>query len=298
MFFTDRETTQPPHEIKARVEANDRIKDYRKHFSQIAKKLNNLLQEVDDLEEKHNEVINSTNGEELMQREQVFNETVENQKKSVESFQTEINKQLALITDKLETLLVPDCKEELKQKTNEHSGSGKLQRGVETTMSVQRRTAEERRLKSFSTKLKSDEKILCWQAVYNLNRSQIMCLSRLPDVVQILCMDCENDTIELERTVTWEKSSKLYEIAMTSDNTLYGCMKDIINNRWRVCVLRQNDFSEKREIDTSFINVHNTPNYRWLLRACGNSLAIITRLDNHKDQVYRVETVYIYCGGT
>ena len=112
-------------------------------------------------------------------------------------------------------------------------------------------------------------------------------------------INSERNNLVLEHTLDWgelrrDDSDWLCWIAMTSDNTLYALIFNKNDIRWRVSVLRQSDMRVEREIDTSVIKEQYTEGYGWDMRGCGNRLAIVIRLDNYSDRVYRWECVYIY----
>ena len=276
----------------------DRIQDYKRQITDAVNKFDNFLENVWELEEKHEEVMKSTNNEELMNRAQTVKEMVDTQKKAVDSLQTEINEQFGLIKDRLVNLLQPEGSDkELKKGTSKQTPKASGYQGTSGAVTSQRVNGKRKKLKSMRSNFVSEEEIWCLFAVYNSNSQQI--LFTYSSEVIVMGINSERNNLLLEHTLDWkevrrDESDWLCRIAMTSDNTLYAVILNKNDKRYRVSVLRQSDLREEREIDTSLIKEQRTEGYRWVLRGCGNRLAIVTILHNDSDKVYRWECVYIY----
>ena len=155
----------------------DRIQDYKRQITDAVNKFNNFLKNVCELEERHEEVMKSTNNEELMNRAQTVKEMVDTQKKAVDSLQTEINEQFGLIKDKLINLLQPESSDrKLKQGTNEQTEQTCEKQGTSTKAVTSQRVAGKRtNLKSLRSNSVFEGEIWCECAVYNSDSQQILC---------------------------------------------------------------------------------------------------------------------------
>ncbi|XP_075264464.1 uncharacterized protein LOC142356436, partial [Convolutriloba macropyga] len=294
--------------LEPQNEVRERIQQYRDECEQTSRSMMNnfniFLKDVRELQDKHNDVMNSSNNAELQKRADIVKKLVENHKKSLKEMQNENLKQFEVINDLLSNLLTSKTVRTtqmpgdvdtngtlvLSATANAAIGSGQL------TKKKAKRTS----LKSTSIKFVLQEnQIECLDAVYNLSTQLVICLDGSTNTVHLLSINSERNNLVLEHTLDWkevrrDESDVLCRIAMTSDNTLYAVIMNENDKRHRVSVLRQSDLREEREIDTSLIKEPCREGYRWELIGCGNRLAIVIRLNNKIDKVYRWECVYIY----
>ncbi|XP_075261969.1 uncharacterized protein LOC142353575 isoform X2 [Convolutriloba macropyga] len=264
-----------------------------------------FLRGVCELEEKQKEVTQSINNEELMNRVQVVKEMVDKQTKAATCLQVQLNEGFESVKCQLEKLSSPDNDREEKESTSLQTQWSEVQKERREIVTTERVIREGRQLLQEMTKL-TCEKVICDAAAYNSSRQEILCFDWLPDVVNIVRIKCREKRLVVEHgkkreEVRRDEENELHDIAMTSDNTLYASLFSSKTNRWRVSVLRQSDWKEKREIDTSVIRDQGRDNlsptsrrYYWCLNAHGNEVAIGIRSNYGRDSVYKWECVYIY----
>ena len=298
--------------LKPEKDICDRFKDYKEQTTQFVNKFHSVFEQfvkdVCDLEKKQIQVMKSRNNEELMNKRQVVREMVARQTEALIKIQKEVSDQCRLNIDRLANLFQLDSDRENNANTCRKTHSSETPKERNETVTSQIRSRNWGNLKSLGAiKLTCGESFECGKAVYNWSTQQIICSELHRNVVGLLGLNSEKNSVTVEHRVIWEaglrgKESVLWDIAKTSDSTLYASVFCRRNKRWRVSVLRQEgDLREERQLDTNVISREQPQrtdlkkDYIWeLSRSRDKRMAIVTRLDNCEECVYRWESVYIY----